>query len=213
MRSPARSNRLLVATTLLAASLLTACAAVEDRGARFEGAWLIDGQLQPPPVQRTLSDVAAKMPENGDNVTLAVALGGGGLRGYAHIGVLQALEDAGIHPQLVVGTSIGAIVGAAYASGTSPAELWKKANAARMLSLADVTLTGRGFVKGDALASWMNELVGHQPIELFPSKFAAIATDLDRSIPFVITVGDAGAGGAGVRCDSRRVPARPVRRQ
>jgi hypothetical protein len=54
---------------------------------------------------------------------LALVLGGGGLRGFAHLGVLQALDEAGIHPDLVVGTSAGAVVGAAYAAGLRPAQL------------------------------------------------------------------------------------------
>jgi NTE family protein len=123
---------------------------------------------------------------------VAIALGGGGLRGYAHIGVIQALEDNGIHPDIVVGTSIGAIVGAAYASGASPSRLWTLATTAPVLSLADVTLMGPGFIKGDALARWTNELVGGLPIERFPKRFAAVASDLERSACVVITSGDAG---------------------
>lgn len=177
----------LVAPTLLLGSLLTACAATSDRGAKFDGSWLIDGHLQ---MQQTRIDTPeVAVPKS---TTLAVVLGGGGMRGYAHIGVLQALEEAGIRPDLIVGTSIGAIVGAAYASGISLTQLWQKADTVRVLSLADVTLTGPGFVKGEALARWTNELVGQQPIERFPTKFAAVATDLGRSMPYVITKGDAG---------------------
>lgn len=192
MKAPSRWSGLLVTATLIVSGLLTACVTAPQRDARLDGAWLIDGRLQSSAMQHSASDGDARTGRSRESATLAIALGGGGMRGYAHIGVLQALEDAGIHPRLVVGTSIGAVIGAAYASGASPEELWKRATTARVRSLADVTLTGPGFVKGDALASWINELVGNQPIELFPSKFAAIATDIDRSMPFVITGGDAG---------------------
>lgn len=177
----------LVTAALFAVSLLAACAASPNRFTGFKGSWLIDGHLKTQPTQGDAPEsVAAKPPK------LALVLGGGGMRGYAHIGVLQALEDAGIRPDLVVGTSIGAIVGAAYSSGIAPAQLWQKADAAHVLSLADVTLAGPGFVRGDALARWVNGLVGQQAIEQFPIKFAAVATSLDHSMPYVITSGNAG---------------------
>ncbi|MCY1305793.1 Patatin-like phospholipase [compost metagenome] len=93
--------------------LLAACAGTPERGVGFEGAWLVDGALPAQPVAPASERQAA-------SPRVAVVLGGGGLRGYAHIGVLQALEEADIHPDLVVGTSIGSIIGAAYASGISP---------------------------------------------------------------------------------------------
>lgn len=171
---------------LLAASLLAACAGTPERADKgFEGAWLVDGTLQANPSHPAVRHSPAAL-------RLAIALGGGGLRGYAHIGVLQALEEAGIRPDLIVGTSIGAIIGAGYASGTSPDQLWQHANAVRMRSLADVTWSGPGFVKGEALARWANHLVGEQPIERFPIRFAAVTTDIDSSRPYVITWGDAG---------------------
>jgi NTE family protein len=123
---------------------------------------------------------------------VAIVLGGGGLRGYAHIGVLQALEEIGFDPDIVVGTSIGAIVGAPYAAGASPSELWTGAENTRVYSLADFTAAGTGFVKGEALARWVDSLVAGKPIERFPKRFAAVASDLERSIPVILTQGDAG---------------------
>lgn len=170
---------------LLTVVLLAACAGTPERGEALKGAWLVAGGFSTQPMA-PVSERQAASPR------VAIALGGGGLRGYAHIGVLQALEEAGIRPDLVVGTSIGSIIGAAYASGTSPDQLWQLANSMRVTSLADVTLHGPGFVKGEALARWVNTLVGYQPIERFPVQFAAVATDIDRSLPYVITQGDAG---------------------
>lgn len=124
--------------------------------------------------------------------TIAIALGGGGLRGYAHIGVLQALEESGIVPDIVAGTSVGAIIGAAYASGSAPDKLWQRAEKTKVYLLADVTLGGSGFIKGKALARWTNSLVGNVPIERFPKRFAAVAADLERSEPIALMAGDAG---------------------
>lgn len=123
---------------------------------------------------------------------LAIALGGGGLRGYAHIGVLQALEEEGIVPDIVVGTSIGSIIGAAYASGTSPERLWDVAKNMQVNSLADVVFGSSGVIKGEALARWANSLVGNLPIERFPKQYSAVAVDLERSEPIVLMSGDAG---------------------
>lgn len=174
------------ASVLLAACLLAACAGTPKLAQPgFEGRWLVDGTLQAPSAM-PLAPLPPAHPQ------VALVLGGGGLRGFAHIGVLQALEEAGVRPDLVVGTSIGAIIGAAYASGNSPGQLWQQATTLRVRSLTDVTLSGPGFVKGEALARWADGLVGGQAIEHFPMRFAAVATDLEHSRPYVITQGDAG---------------------
>lgn len=142
----------------------------------------------------TLEQVRADRPRaaRAHKPVVAIALGGGGMRGYAHIGVLQALEEIGIDPDIVVGTSIGAIVGASYAAGATPTQLWQRAEHTNVYSLADFTLTGAGFIKGNALARWVDTLVGNAPIERFPKRFAAVASDLERSEPVVLTNGDAG---------------------
>lgn len=171
---------------VLLGGILVACAGVpKSAQPGFEGHWLVDGTLQAPATEPLAPPSHAKP-------RVALVLGGGGLRGFAHIGVLQALEEAGVRPDLVVGTSIGAIIGAAYASGSSPTQLWQQANTMRVRSLADVTVSGPGFVKGEALARWADGLVGGQAIERFPVRFAAMATDLERARPYVITQGDAG---------------------
>lgn len=176
-----------VLSALLCALLATSCAGpastsetVRDNGLR--GTTLEEMRTE---TDRT-TDPLRRRP------VVALVLGGGGLRGYAHIGVLQALEEIGFDPDIVVGTSIGAIVGAPYAAGASPGELWTGAEDTRVYSLADLTATGTGFVKGEALARWVDSLVASKPIERFPRRFAAVATDLERSIPVILTQGDAG---------------------
>ncbi|WP_323883446.1 patatin-like phospholipase family protein [Aeromonas caviae] len=169
----------------LIAGLLIACSAV-DRPIKssISGSLLAEGHLQ--------SLGVVPLPAASTRPRISLVLGGGGLRGYAHIGVLQALEEAGIRPDMVVGTSIGSVIGAAYAAGNTPDQLWQMATTLQVLSLADLNFHGPGFIRGDALARWADSLVGNNVIERFPVRFAAVATALNHSLPYVITAGNAG---------------------
>jgi hypothetical protein len=101
---------------------------------------------------------------------IALVLGGGGLRGFAHTGVIRALEEAGIEPDIVVGTSAGALVGAAYASGMSASEIEATAGSLKVSQLLDWTLSESGIVRGNAIADWVNQLTRRVPIERFPRR-------------------------------------------
>ena len=112
---------------------------------------------------------------------IGIALGGGGARGWAHIGVLRTLIKAGFEPTIVAGTSIGAIVGGAFAAGKLD-DLEKFARSLdRKASwkLADMNLgKGGGLVTGDKLAQALREIVGDPEIPSLKKKFAAVATEL-----------------------------------
>jgi NTE family protein len=123
---------------------------------------------------------------------VAVVLGGGGLRGFAHIGALRALEESGIQVDIVVGTSAGAVVGAAYASGLSPDQVESIAKGVKLSSLIDLTFSTGGLMRGNSLASWMNTVTAGVPIEKFPRRFAAVATDLASGRPVLLDAGSAG---------------------
>ena len=82
---------------------------------------------------------------------IALALGGGAARGFAHIGVIKALETSGIVPDFVVGTSAGSVVGALYAAGHGPFELQKLAIQLDEASVTDWSFFDRGLIKGEAL--------------------------------------------------------------
>ena len=124
--------------------------------------------------------------------TVALVLGGGGLRGFAHIGVLRALEEAGIKPDIVVGTSAGAVVGAAYASGMTPAQIESVARNVKLSSLVDLTLDSGGIMRGNNLANWIDTVTAGVPIEKFPIRFAAVATDLQSEKAVLLDRGSAG---------------------
>jgi NTE family protein len=123
---------------------------------------------------------------------LGLALGGGAARGFTHIGVIEVIESLGIRPEWVVGTSAGSLVGALYASGMSVPELKKQALALDEAELGDWTITGRGPLKGEAIERLVNRLIANKPMESFPIKFAAIATDLFNGKPTYFTRGNAG---------------------
>jgi len=162
----------------------------------------------PPPVEPVmptppLPKPAPKLP------TIGLALGGGAARGFAHIGVIQVLEEAGIRPDLVIGTSAGSLVAALYASGKSGAELAALAQAMDEGAITDWSFPGRGLIRGDALARYVREHTGGRRIEQMRMPLGIVATDLDNGQGIVFRVGDTGVA---VRASSA-VPAvfQPVR--
>ena len=123
---------------------------------------------------------------------IALALGGGAAKGFAHIGVIKALEAQGIVPDIIVGTSAGSVVGAMYASGKNGFELQQLAISLDESTVSDWSLPDRGVLKGDALASFINKAVNNATIEKLPKKFGAVATDLASGEPIVFRSGDTG---------------------
>ena len=110
---------------------------------------------------------------------VGLALGSGSARGWAHVGVIRALERAGIHPDLVCGTSIGALVGAAYVGGELERfEQWLLSLGVKeVLSFMDVRMNG-GMIKGERLMEFFRRTFIDRPIEELPMPFAAVATAL-----------------------------------
>jgi NTE family protein len=110
---------------------------------------------------------------------LGLALGSGSARGWGHIGVIRALEKAGVRPDIVCGTSIGALVGAAYAAGDlDRLESWAlELRKADVLGFMDLSLSG-GVLKGDRLMEFFRRNWADRPIEELGVPFAAVATSL-----------------------------------
>jgi len=140
---------------------------------------------------------------------IGLALGGGAARGFAHIGVIQVLEEAGIRPDLVIGTSAGSLVAALYASGKSGAELATLAQSMDSGAITDWSFPGRGLIRGEALARFVREHTGGKRIEQMKMPLGIVATDLDSGQGIVFRIGDTGVA---VRASSA-VPAvfQPVR--
>ena len=119
---------------------------------------------------------AAIVPLRSDRPVVALALGSGGARGFAHVGVIKALEDAGVEADIVTGASSGAVVAALYASGHRARQIEGIALEVEESDLVDVVPFGKGWVKGEALQQFVNRMVGDRPIERLPRRFAVVAT-------------------------------------
>ncbi|NBQ91417.1 MAG: patatin-like phospholipase family protein [Betaproteobacteria bacterium] len=140
---------------------------------------------------------------------LCLALGGGAARGFAHIGVIQVLEESGIKPHCVAGTSAGSLVAALYASGLNGTELAKLALRMDESAITDWSFPGRGVIRGEALARYVRQQTQGKLIEQLPMPLGIVATDLDSGQGVLFRRGDLGQA---VRASSA-VPAvfQPVR--
>lgn len=123
---------------------------------------------------------------------VALVLGGGAVRGFAHVGVIKVLEAQGITPDIVVGTSAGSVVGVLYAAGYSGFDLQKIAFKLDEDTVGDWIIPNRGFIKGEALQNYINKAVRGQPIEKLKKPFAAVATDLQSGDMMVFQRGNTG---------------------
>lgn len=141
----------------------------------------------PAPVPAPVAPPLPKRPPK-----LGLALGGGAARGFAHIGVIQVLEEAGIRPDLVVGTSAGSLVAALYAHGKTGAELANLALTMDEGAITDWAFPGRGLIRGDALARYVREQTGNKPIEQMKMRLGIVATDLDSGAGVLFERGDTG---------------------
>jgi NTE family protein len=179
-----------------------------DSGRRRAVAWLAAGSaaglglagcgsappapvsVAPPPPAVPVPPPAPPPPPRRPRIGLA--LGGGAARGFAHIGVIQALEESGFAPDLVVGTSAGSLVAALYASGKSGHELALLADSMDETAFADWAYPGRGLLRGEALAQYVRDKTGRTPIERMKIPLGIAATDLDTGEGVLFRQGDTG---------------------
>lgn len=164
---------------------LAACATVEDRPCHTCDA----------PREGLLALTPAPRPR------VALVLSGGSARGFAHVGVIRVLQAQGVEPDIVVGSSAGAIVAVAWASGLNALQLTEATRALEMSTFADFTLPDlglpvlggeRGWVRGERLRRWIDQVTGGRPLEALPRRVAVVATDLQSGRPVAFTHGSAG---------------------
>lgn len=134
-----------------------------------------------------------------DRPVVALVLGGGGSRGFAHVGAIKTLEAHGIVPDVVVGTSAGSFVGALYAGGYNGPALENIAFGLNEQDLRDVVFPDRGFVRGERLQDFVNQYLANRSIEDLDRRFVAVATELQRG---ELTAFNHGNTGMAVRASS-----------
>ncbi|RYF01590.1 MAG: patatin-like phospholipase family protein [Comamonadaceae bacterium] len=125
-------------------------------------------------------------------VRIGIALGGGAVKGFAHIGVIKMLEANGLAPAVVAGTSAGSVVGALYASGMNAFELQEKAVALDETKIRDLQLSSGGLVQGQKLEDYVNEQVRRKPLEQLAKPFVAVAARLEDGERTVFARGNTG---------------------
>lgn len=132
------------------------------------------------------------LPHSGDRPLIAYALGSGAARGFAHVGVLNALDNAGIVPDLIVGTSSGSMVGVLYAAGIRGDALTTLAMEMDRNEVIDYTASRQGVIVGKSLQEFVNSKLGNRLLEELEIPIAVVATDLRSGTKAVFTHGDPG---------------------
>jgi NTE family protein len=162
-----RLARLVAAGCVLGGCNLTSTTVPQERLPRFEDA-------------------------TGPRPGVALVLGSGGPRGFAHIGALKALDDAGVRPDLVVGSSVGAMVGALYAAGMSGRDIERLAYEINVLDFFETPILWGGLASGRAVQAYVNARVEGKPIEALKIPFVAAATRVSDGKLALFNRGDTG---------------------
>ena len=146
--------------------------------------------------------------------SIGLVLGGGAARGFAHIGVIRTLLAKGFTPDIITGTSIGAVVGGCYAAGKlDEVEAWGRGLTRRsLLSYLDVSFSGSGLLSGGKLADKLTEAIGDVTIDKLPVRYAAIATEIGTGHEIWITRGTPDRRAARLLCAARDLSAGAARR-
>jgi NTE family protein len=123
---------------------------------------------------------------------VAVVLGAGVSRGFAHVGVLKVLEAQKVPIHLIVGTSAGSIIGGIYASGIDAFHLQKMALAVQKDDVVDLTIPDNGFIRGEKLENYVNRAVQNYPLERLRIPFLAVATNVQTGDEVAFATGNTG---------------------
>ncbi|MET3107180.1 NTE family protein [Oxalobacteraceae bacterium GrIS 2.11] len=183
-------RRILFLFSAVMLSVLAACKTPESAGP-------VNGPVASAPAVVAAPTVVPVLKPLSRHIKIGLALGGGAARGFAHVGVIKALESQGIDVDLVTGTSAGSLVGALYAAGNSGFALQKIALNMDEATLSDwkvpLFASSTGVLKGEGLQNFVNREVHQLPIEKLKKPFGAVATDLNTGLPILFQRGNTGA--------------------
>jgi len=164
----------LFAILVISVVLLTSCTLKETQAPPI---------VQPPPVVQAPPKPAK----------IALVLGAGSSKGFAHIGVLKILESNKVPIHMIVGTSAGSVVGSLYAYGMDAFSLQKLSFSVQKDDIVDfLYIPSNGFIKGEKLEEFINKTVNHTPMERLKIPFYAVATDLESGQEMVFGKGNTG---------------------
>ncbi len=153
------------------------------RANRYDGLKALPLEEVKPAVVRQKADQAPR---------LGIAFGGGGVRGFVHLGVLRALEEAGIRADVVAGTSVGALAATLYASGMSAGEIESLARSTSRYELLDLVFSREGAINGQAYAAWIRAVTGNRTMRELPVPLGITVTDLGAGKALLVVDGDPG---------------------
>lgn len=137
-------------------------------------------------------DLNGHEPQETKEHELGIAFGGGGVRGFMHLGVVKALEEEGIKPDVVAGTSAGSIAAVLYASGMSYDEMELAIKKVDLSDIADFVVSSNGIVNGKRLSEWVNEQVKFNDLSQMPIPVGVTATNLSTQETLMIRSGNPG---------------------
>jgi NTE family protein len=184
------SYRKWTVITSALAFLLSGCVAINSL-LLSSGSSLNNGEkFDAVPIQQVVS--AARNGDSPHRPRLGIAFGGGGVRGFVHLGVIRALDEAGIQADFVTGASAGSIAASLYASGLPYTIIETVVRSVSELDLADLVIHEQGALKGEALAEWVNEATGHRRIKELPISLGIAVTDLTNGKALLVVDGDVG---------------------
>ena len=127
---------------------------------------------------------------NGKKYAIGLALSGGGIRGFAHVGALRALQDAGIKPDIITGVSAGSVVASCYAAGMTADDIYNTFSDVNMCDFLQVDISKSGFLKLDKFGDFLRDVLPVQRIEDLPLPTIIAATDIDEQTEAPFTEGE-----------------------
>jgi NTE family protein len=172
----------LAAAIALAAMVLGHSAGCA-RDSRYDGLKVLPLEEVKPRIAHRGADQAPRV---------GIAFGGGGVRGFVHLGVLRAFEEAGIRADVVAGTSVGALAATLHASGLSAGEIESLAKSASRYELLDLVVSREGVINGQAYAAWIRAVTGNRTLRELPLPLGITVTDLDSGKALLVVDGDPG---------------------